>query len=227
MEKQSTHWDKEYKLNSPHFRALSSGTPSRSVAMFVDYLKEKNAPVKAKLIEAGCGFGRNSSWLAKLGFNVVGYDVSKVAIKKAKQDAKGIKHLQYQTLDVSKRWPEKDASADIVIDVAMSHLLSSDQLASYIKEVVRVLKPGGYFLCFTLDRSKDAEAKKLLKEAPGKEKGTYIMPKMNHQERVYTLAEIKKYFRPLTVEKSKLIFLPTRFENGTYERYYWWIVMRK
>lgn len=226
MKSNTKHWDKEYSSNNPRFKALISNQPSKSILKFVNYLQAKRVPLKGTLVEVGCGMGRNINYFSQLGLNAIGLDISKVAIREAKKRARFLSvKPKYFALDASKRWPFKNSSVDFVIDVTTSHLMDSKQLKGYVVELTRVLKPTGHLFLYTLDRSKDKSAKDLLKERPGPEKNTYIIPEMNHLERVYTLTDIKRFFQPLKVVASELIFSPTEFSGKIYEKYYWWVVL--
>ena len=51
-----------------------------------------NTPiVPCKVLDIGCGTGDNSIWLGTYGFNVVGTDVSDIALEKAREKAAGAK----------------------------------------------------------------------------------------------------------------------------------------
>lgn len=218
MKTGAEHWNAEYSLGSPHFQALASDKPSNAAIRFTEYLRKNQIPFVGKVLETGCGMGRNSNYLAGLGFEVTGVDISDVAITEArKRAAVANLSVQYRELDVSTAWPFVDQSIDYVLDLGTSHLLTMKELQVYREELLRVLKLDGKFLLYTLDRSKDQESQKLLKEAPGPEANTYIIPEMGHLERALTLEEITNFYQPLQVESSALIYLPTHFGSEVYE----------
>lgn len=73
----SEHWDRRYQSGDTPWE---SGLVSR---MLVEELtKRRVAPCRA--FELGCGTGRNSVWLARQGFDVIGADCSQVAIEQAR-----------------------------------------------------------------------------------------------------------------------------------------------
>jgi len=47
----------------------------------------KNPVLRCKALDAGCGTGDNAIWLAQNGFQVIGTDISDIAIEKAKEKA--------------------------------------------------------------------------------------------------------------------------------------------
>lgn len=227
MKKSSEFWNKDYKTGAS-FRATATEQPSNAVVRFIDFLNSSNLPREGKLLDVGCALGRNSIYLAKQGFQVVGVDVSDVAIRQAEDRANkaGLK-VDYRVLDISASWPFDDNSFDLVVDIATSHLLNTQETNSYRDELLRVLKPSGRFLIYTLDRTKDKEAQKLIKEHPGPEENTYVIPQTGVVERTFTLEEIIGLYRPLQVEARELIFHPIEFQGRIYERYFWWVIFKK
>ncbi len=228
MKNSAEYWNTEYTQGSPHFRALSSEEPSISAITFVRYLEERQIPLRGNLLEVGCGMGRNSNWLSQKGFDAIGVDFSKVAIQQAQSRAEGLGLVaRYQVLDIADRWPFADESMDYVLDFVTSHLLTREQLESYKEQLARVLKKDGLFVIYTLDRTNDKEAQKLLQEHPGPEPNTYVIPEMGHQERTFNLEEITTEFPFFKVQYSDLVHRPTRFGDKIYDRYYWWVVFKK
>lgn len=83
-------------------------------------------------------------------------------------------------------------------------------------------------MLYTLDRTRDEQSQRLLREHPGPEENTYVIPQMkNIVERAFSLEEIASRYDPLKIEHSQFLCKPTRFEDKVYERYYWWVVMTK
>lgn len=228
MKGNAEHWDEEYSLGSKHFHALASSDPSISTLKFVEYLEGKQVPFVGNLLEVGCGMGRNTNWLAKKGFNASGMDISKVATEEAIKRAKklGLK-VKYISGDMALPWPLPDNSLDFVLDFVTSHLLDLKQLSFYLSEVQRVLRGDGKLALYTLDRTKDQQAQRLLSENPGPGPHTYVIPEMNHIERALTLEEIAEAYSPFVVEHSELVYRPTRFGDQTYEKYYWFAIFKK
>lgn len=220
-------WNKKY-AEGGGFDELVTENPSNAVEKLVDYLRTRRIPLSGNLIDIGCGMGRNSNWLTQLGFNVTGVDVSGLAVEEAKKRAERLGlSVAYQAADITDKIPVADASMDFALDIVVSQVLSSDQQKRYKREVSRVLKPGGRFLLYTLDRSTDREAQNLVKNFPGAEENTYVIPEFGLQEKTFTLDEIKALWMPFELEHSELIFFPSKFKGKTFERYFWWVMLRK
>lgn len=93
-----------------------------------------------KILEYGCGKGSYAFSLAKQGANVVGIDISEVAIQLANARSKeqGVE-IPFLVMD-GERMDFEDDRFDLVCGTAILHHL---QLNKALKEIARVLKPNG------------------------------------------------------------------------------------
>jgi len=101
-----------------------------------------------KVIEVGCGTGRNTEWLARPeagSTNIVALDFSEEMLARARarvRDAR-VRFIQH---DVRATWPLADNSADVVI--AMLVLEHVEDLQPVFAEAARTLSQGGeLFIC--------------------------------------------------------------------------------
>lgn len=102
-----------------------------------------------KVLDVGCGAGFLSNRLSEEGFDVHGIDVSEESLYVAqKYDKTG--RVQYQKADAY-QLPFPDAHFDIV--TAMDFLEHVDKPEDVVKEISRVLKPGGLFFFHTFNRN--------------------------------------------------------------------------
>lgn len=98
-----------------------------------------------RIVEVGCGTGRNTTWLAERSADIVGLDFSEAMLARARTRVSdpGIRFVQH---DVSVGWPLAAASAEVVI--AMLILEHVEHLQPVFKEAARVLSRGGqFFVC--------------------------------------------------------------------------------
>jgi 2-polyprenyl-3-methyl-5-hydroxy-6-metoxy-1,4-benzoquinol methylase len=91
-----------------------------------------------KALDIGMGQGRNSLFLAALGWEVTGFDISEVGVKQAQAEAqkRGLK-INAQVGDVDK-FDYGSAKWDLVVGMYMH-----DYLTRNASKVVQSLKPGG------------------------------------------------------------------------------------
>lgn len=95
--------------------------------------------VKDKLVlEAGCGAGRHSLWLADWGARVVSVDLSN-AVEAAARNVKD-REVQVLQADIS-RLPLKPEAFDIVISLGVLHHTADTRAA--FDQLIPLLRPGG------------------------------------------------------------------------------------
>ena len=76
----------------------------------------------ARALEIGCGTGTNALWLAAQGFDVLGVDVSPLAIEKARAKAAAARNVRFDVVDFLAATPA-GAPFDFVFDSRLlSHL---------------------------------------------------------------------------------------------------------
>lgn len=221
-------WDREYR-NSKFL--TKENKPQSDVVRFVNFLKKEEMIQLENLnvIDLGCGTGRNSFYFAEMGNNVTGMEISKTALDMAKDNANSaglnIKYIKQSIGDV---FPVDDSSVDIALDVTSSNSLTEKEREVFLNETKRVLKDGGYFFTKALCKDGDDNAKYLIKNNPGVEKDTYIMPDTNIVERVWSkddfVNEYTKYFQIVSMEKKTSY---TKIKDRSYKRNFWIVYMKK
>jgi 2-polyprenyl-3-methyl-5-hydroxy-6-metoxy-1,4-benzoquinol methylase len=100
-----------------------------------------------KALDIGMGQGRNSMFLAALGWEVTGFDISEVAVKQAKEAAekRGLK-INAMVGDVDK-FDYGKARYDLIVGMYMHKYLNRNA-----KKVVAALKPGGLLVVEGIQR---------------------------------------------------------------------------
>jgi len=86
MSHQGNTWEREYK--NPSFVTKNEG-PQADTLRFLKFLKkeEKFKVENKKILDLGCGTGRNANYLAEMGNNVIGIEISKTALELARTRA--------------------------------------------------------------------------------------------------------------------------------------------
>lgn len=189
-------WDKEYKQAGQEDGHLAlSAEPSEDLQKFTRWMEREYGrqylnPL-ASVMDLGCGNGRNLLYMARdFGMRGVGYDISDEAIRQARAAAKDFPALGFHVRSIAEPLFVPDASQTIVLDMMTSHFLNTEERVKLLKEIVRVLKSGGWLFFKTFLRDEDAHAERLLREAPSGEEGTYIHPRIGVPEHVFAEDEI-------------------------------------
>jgi tellurite methyltransferase len=99
-----------------------------------------------RVVDAGCGYGRNLVYLLSAGFQVFGVDADPRALASVRELA-GLQASHFHVSPVE-AMPFADAFADVILSSAVLHFArSDDQFHAMLNGMWRVLKPGGLFFC--------------------------------------------------------------------------------
>ena len=114
-------------------------------------LVESGKVKPCKTIDLGCGAGNYAIYLADIGFDVTGIDLSPTAIKIAKENAKrkGVKS-SFLVADVLGDLDEVKETFDFAYDWELLHHIFPNERKKYVKNVHKILNPNGKYLsvCF-------------------------------------------------------------------------------
>ena len=116
-----------------------------------DQLWRGNIAPGMRVLDAGCGGGRNLLYLLREGYEVFGVDQSAEAVeyvrKVARELAPGLPPENFQVAAVE-RMPFPDGFADVVVCNSVLHFAASDaQFDGMVRELWRALRPGGMLFC--------------------------------------------------------------------------------
>jgi tellurite methyltransferase len=104
-----------------------------------------------RVVDAGCGGGRNLVYLFRNGFDISGVDIDAGAIGSvraiAKQLAPDLPDTNFRVEPVE-RMTFPDGFANVVLSSAVLHFAKDDrQFDGMVREMWRVLAPGGLLFC--------------------------------------------------------------------------------
>ncbi len=101
-----------------------------------------------KVLDAGCGGGRNLVYFLRNGFNVYGIDPNPNAVEAVTRLAYGLGSnlpLSNFIVAAAEDLPFDDGSFDLVISSAVLHFAADEKhFDAMLQSMWRVLKPGGY-----------------------------------------------------------------------------------
>jgi SAM-dependent methyltransferase len=118
------------------------------IYLFDQLLKGRFNP-RMRVLDAGCGGGRNLIYFLRCGYDVCGVDLSTEAIAHVRALASGLApHLPADNFRVEavEGMSFADAGFDVVISSAVLHFARDEEhWQGMVREMWRVLKPGGVF----------------------------------------------------------------------------------
>ncbi|MFQ5743349.1 MAG: class I SAM-dependent methyltransferase [Acidobacteriota bacterium] len=145
-------WDREYSEVRAYTTSYRADL-DRSVDFLLAYLRSRQEPLPEPILDCGCGIGRNALPLARAGHEVIGLDLSDVALERLQEVVVAEGHssrLSLRQHDLSEPLPLADGSIGTVLDVtAVDNLVEPEERLRYGSEVGRVLRPGGLALVVT------------------------------------------------------------------------------
>lgn len=120
--------------------------PNRTTVLAGEVLRRSGLErAGRRIIEAGCGTGRNTAWLADGAASVLGLDLSEGMLREAQRRVRA-PHVGFQRHDIGAPWPVPARSAELV--TAMLVFEHIEQLAPVFRQAARALVPGGaLFVC--------------------------------------------------------------------------------
>jgi len=129
-------WDKIFKKYGKFFTK-----PQEDIPKIVKLFKERGVK---RVLDLGCGSGRHMVYLVKHDFEVYGIDISPQGIKIAREWLKKEKlKANLKVGDVYKKLPYQNDFFDAIISTQALHHNKIENIRKLIKEIERILKPGG------------------------------------------------------------------------------------
>ncbi|MDP8962800.1 MAG: class I SAM-dependent methyltransferase [Cyanobacteriota bacterium] len=118
--------------------ALSVGGETR-----FHQLPLQNLPIssESKILDLCCGSGQATRFLVQYSQNVTGLDISPVSLERAQRNVPQAKYVEA----LAEEMPFSDNQFDFVHTSVAMHEMKPIQLRQILKEVYRVIKPGGVF----------------------------------------------------------------------------------
>jgi SAM-dependent methyltransferase len=100
----------------------------------------------ARTLEVGAGTGTNAIWLAERGFDVLGVDVSPLAVERARAKMEGrALRCRFATLDILAA-PPPEGPFQFVLDRGCFHFDEPGERQRFASQVAAALAPGGVWL---------------------------------------------------------------------------------
>ncbi len=151
-------WDERARKNAFHYIASwRSDWDPRSFfesgeedyrRLVTPILQEMNFDPRSKsMVEVGCGAGRMTRVFAREFAQVDALDISVEMQRQAKEYLREFQNIRWILADGATLNGVEDASADFVFSyLVLQHLPAHSLATALLREILRVLKPGGLFL---------------------------------------------------------------------------------
>ena len=95
----------------------------------------------SRILDLCCGSGQATQILTKISRNVTGLDASPLSLERAKENVPQANYVEAFAEDI----PFAENKFDLVHTSAALHEMQPEQLQKILKEVYRILQPGGVF----------------------------------------------------------------------------------
>lgn len=116
-----------------------------------DQLLRGRIPRHARVLDAGCGGGRNIRYLMGAGYDVAAVDAEAGSVEAVRVMAAALNPALPASnfrREAVESLSFDDASMDVVISIAVLHFARDDaQFEAMVRAMWRVLAPGGLFFC--------------------------------------------------------------------------------
>ena len=144
-------WDDAARTNAPWF--VATGHRCADAAFFAQGAQETDSFLAMcgvairpddTVLEIGCGLGRMTHRLADLAGRVIATDISREMLEQAARNLADRPAVEYVRVAGDGTLPFPDASIDVVFSyITLQHVPSVAAQLRYLRESVRVLRPGG------------------------------------------------------------------------------------
>jgi SAM-dependent methyltransferase len=129
---------------------------SVEVPKILNEFVEKNIDLSSSIIELGCGAGNYVIHFSKMGYKATGVDFSERAISIARETAHSNNlKCSFWVADVVNDLSMINNTFDFIYDWELLHHIFPEQRNKYLKNVHRMLKPGGYYLSVSFSVEND------------------------------------------------------------------------
>ncbi len=200
----NSKWEKIYDKEGESYKYYDIlETPHTDLEQVIKEFKKSKVK---KVLDLGCGAGRNALYLAQNGFTVYGIDNAPTGLKILRKTLKKRGLMANLKLgDVYKPLPYRDDFFDALISVQVIQHAKEATILKAIKEITRIIKPGGLIFITLCGRySKGKVRLFLVKTAKKIAPNTYLPTQGNEAGLVHFIYNndlIKKHFSNFKILK--------------------------
>lgn len=135
-----------------------------------------------RVLEIGCGTGKNTQWLLEKARHITAVDLSEQMLARAKEKIASDR-VEFIQADITRSWNFSQQPYDLVsFSLVLEHIR---ELAPVFRQAARALKPGGYLYLGELHPFKQYTGTKARFDTA---EGRHIVPCFNHHLSDFLLA---------------------------------------
>lgn len=229
MRKQQQIWNEEHASQAT-LPSMADAEPSSAVLRFADWLKTRNITSPARIIDIGCGKGRNSVYMAGFGHEIYAVDYIESALNVARELAENRSvsdKIHFELAELDRQWKYDDNFFDIAIDSFSSiDIETKEGRETYRDEMFRTLKSGGYALIAVVSADDEWE-KESIAASPGPEPNSTIWQQNGKYQKDYTVAELREFYKDFEIVELQTVSKPAFKLGRSGVSTNFWVVLRK
>jgi len=160
LNKMRSDWNGRAKENAQHyvqndkkkwdqrdfFRSGEINVANEVMTDMVAICGGQHSPLDLGMLEIGCGVGRMTRMLARIFGHVTGVDISEEMVRQARGNTADLNNVDLLVGDGCTLAGLPDGKYDFAFSfIVFQHIPAYSVIASYCREVYRVLKPSGLF----------------------------------------------------------------------------------
>jgi len=156
FDREAAKWSKQYR---------SGGHMADRIERFLSAIGSR-CSTPGRILDMGCGTGEIARALAQQGWQVTACDISAGMIETARQQA-GEPAPEWLVLEPGRSLPFPDESFEVIVSSSVLEYIAD--LPSHLAEIVRVLRPGGWYVATVPDmrhparRAEESKRRRALK----------------------------------------------------------------
>jgi SAM-dependent methyltransferase len=142
-----SQWYKDWFASEEYLNVYQHRNNEDAQKLIDLILSEVKLPANSKILDAACGAGRHSIYLRQRGFDVVGFDLSKTLLQKAKLDSEN-KSIRIDLFCADLRRVYLNTKFNLIINLFTSFgYFDSDEENFFFPHVTYdLLLAGGYYI---------------------------------------------------------------------------------
>jgi SAM-dependent methyltransferase len=212
-------WEREYE----YLHSIPGSVRDSPAKILVELWRHVSGiPDSPRVLDAGCGPGRNSIYLAQHGCQIEAVDFSTAALDVFRKRVSQLSlrpSVKIHEASLLAPLPFDSNSFHVVLDIYVScHFVETECFASYWKQLRRILVPGGLALT-ALFGNHDEYYTRLISQSQTESCPAVRDPINGIAKRLYTARDLEQFFRvDFTVRKCISLGFDDTVNNRVYKR---------